>query len=129
MVVLIGTILLFIWAAFSDMCNNELRKEVPIAKSGKRVVVFERDCGATTGFSTQLSILDRDESLGSSSGNIFIADSNHGKAPSSSNGGPKVQIYVVSPTKIEIRYDKRARVFKRESRFDGITIEYKILSE
>ncbi len=124
MVVLIGTILLFVWVVFSDMCINELIRQVPIANSGKRVVIFERDCGATTGFGTEVSIIDSDESLGNSSGNIFIADTNHGKAPSSNSGGPIVQIKVISEKKIKIFYDKRARVFKKEPQFDGIAIEY-----
>jgi hypothetical protein len=40
----------------------------------RKVVVFLRDCGAATGYSTQLSVLFTNESLPNESGNILILD-------------------------------------------------------
>ena len=39
-----------------------------------KAVVFQRDCGATTDFSTQLSIIETDKELENNVGNIFIID-------------------------------------------------------
>jgi hypothetical protein len=39
--------------------------------------VFERACGATTGFSTQVSLLHAGQSLRNEPGNLFVADTNH----------------------------------------------------
>jgi hypothetical protein len=40
-----------------------------------------RSCGATTGFSTQASLLKSDQALPTMAGNLYIADNNHGVAP------------------------------------------------
>lgn len=37
-------------------------------------VVFERNCGATTGFSTQVSIIRQGTSLGNDGGNVLVMD-------------------------------------------------------
>ena len=44
-----------------------------VAGRGTTSVLCDRDCGATTGFTTQVSIADRDKAP-SGSGNVFIAD-------------------------------------------------------
>ena len=61
---------LFLYTA-DDMCKNIVYKEYASPNAQLKAVVFVRDCGATTGFSTQISILDFNESL-KSNGNIFI---------------------------------------------------------
>ncbi|WP_269621197.1 DUF5412 family protein [Zhongshania sp. BJYM1] len=64
---------LFIYAA-RDMCGNEVYTEVMSPNRDHKVVVFQRDCGATTGFSTQISIIDSDDTLENEGGNIYIID-------------------------------------------------------
>lgn len=64
---------LFIYAT-SDMCGNEMYSEVLSPNGKHKVVVFQRDCGATTGFSTQISIIESDDELENESGNIYIID-------------------------------------------------------
>jgi len=55
-----------------DMCGNEIHKEYLSPNGSLKAVVFQRDCGATTGFSTQISILNANEKLDNEVGNIFI---------------------------------------------------------
>jgi len=64
---------LFIYAA-SDMCGNEVYSQVVSPDGERKAVVFQRDCGATTGFSTQISIIDSSDDLKNESGNIYIID-------------------------------------------------------
>lgn len=64
---------LFIYET-SDMCGNEIYAEVLSPDSQHKAVVFQRDCGATTGFSTQISIIGASDELENESGNIFITD-------------------------------------------------------
>lgn len=56
------------------MCDNTPIAEYPSPEGRHRVIVFERSCGATTGFSPQASLLDADEELDLGSGNLFISD-------------------------------------------------------
>ena len=67
---LIGTFIYFT----SDMCGNYPYSEIASPNGDYKAVVFQRDCGATTGFSTQISIVKIDEGLENKSGNIFIVD-------------------------------------------------------
>ena len=58
----------------AGMCGNEIFSESVSPKGNLKAVVFQRDCGATTGFSTQVSILDANQQLRNESGNIFTVD-------------------------------------------------------
>ena len=40
--------------AFDDTCENQLLSEVLSPDQVYRAIVFQRSCGATTGFSTQV---------------------------------------------------------------------------
>ena len=57
-----------------DMCGNDIYSETLSPNGELKAVIFQRDCGATTGFSTQVSILDTDETLENDGGNIFRMD-------------------------------------------------------
>jgi hypothetical protein len=59
---------------FEDMCGNDIKQKIP-SPSGKSVAyIFERSCGATTGFSPQLSIINKDDEFQNESGNTFRSD-------------------------------------------------------
>jgi len=58
----------------NTMCGNYTHEEYPSPGGKWKAVVFQRDCGATTGFSTQISILSSSESLENDTGNILIID-------------------------------------------------------
>lgn len=61
-------------ASLSGLCGNYIYQQA-ISPSGEyRVVVFQRDCGATTGFSTNLALLKTNEALPQRSGNMMRAN-------------------------------------------------------
>ena len=57
-------------------CANEVMQEAVAPDGTRRAVVFQRDCGATTWFSTQVAIVWGANELPDEPGNVFIAD-NH----------------------------------------------------
>lgn len=57
-----------------DLCSNHIHAEYMSPDRTKRTVVFGRNCGATTGFSTHLSVLRAGEALENESGNVYIID-------------------------------------------------------
>jgi hypothetical protein len=74
-IVLCGYFSWVIWnEAASGMCGNEVFQEVYSQDKQYKVVVFERDCGATTAFSTQISILKAKQELSNNPGNIFVIE-------------------------------------------------------
>jgi len=67
----VGLIGLFFYAT-SDMCGNYIHKEYLSPNNQYKAIVFQRDCGATTGFSTQVSIIRANDKLENESGDVFI---------------------------------------------------------
>jgi hypothetical protein len=94
-----------------DPCGNQVVKTVGSPDGKLKVVVFERDCGATTGSSTQVSLLRSSDRLPNKGGNLFIADDDHGAAPNGPGGGPQVGVAWKANRQLLVKYDPRARVF------------------
>ncbi|MFZ2451756.1 MAG: hypothetical protein WAW36_14665, partial [Methylovulum miyakonense] len=85
--------------------------------NGFKAVLFSRDCGATTNFSTHISLIASDEELPNESGNVFIVD-----------GDPKdlnIEINWLTPTDLVVRHAAGLTTHKKENRYRGITISYK----
>ena len=111
---LLSLILLFaIAGCIHSGCVNEVREELSSPDGKQKIVIFTRDCGATTGSNTQASLLGREEKLPDKEGNMFIID----KAEAKVSWKQADQIIVV--------LERGARVFKKESSVGGITIEYR----
>jgi hypothetical protein len=64
--------------ACGSLCGNGIISEASSPGATKRAVVFESSCGATTGFSTHVSVMNAGEALPDSAGNVFDADTDHG---------------------------------------------------
>ncbi len=103
-------------------CENALIAQAHSPDGHARIVVFERSCGATTGFSTQASLLDAREPLGDEAGNAFIADTDHGRAPAAAHGGPTLDVRWIDERTVELGYDSRTRVFRAVDTWRGVRI-------
>jgi hypothetical protein len=119
-------------SACVDPCGNEVISEEYSPHREVRAVVFQRDCGATTGFSTQVSVLAANQPFltkrswlqSTKPGNVFVSDINHGNASSGPGGGPVVQLEWLGPRQLRITHDKRARVFVHRNKIDIVDVEY-----
>lgn len=108
----------------SGMCGNTVISELPSPDGTKKLVVFERNCGATTDFSTQVSIFPADTSLPNESGNLFISDTNHGAAPAGPGGGPLITATWDNAQSVVLTHDSKVRVSKAESHVAGVKVRY-----
>jgi hypothetical protein len=93
-------------------CSNEVSTEAISPDGTQKIVLFSRNCGATTGFNTQGSVLERTDALPDSGGSAFIID--HGTA----------KVSWVDNTKIIVILEGDARVYKKEISVHGVSIEY-----
>jgi hypothetical protein len=75
--------------------------------------MFQRDCGTTTGFSTQISIVEAGDQP-SGSGNTFRADDDHGAARAGKWGGSWAEMKWLAPDHLLIRYAAKSRLFERD---------------
>ena len=107
----------------SDACQNSTVSTAAAPASDLKAVLFQRDCGATTGFSSQVSVTGADEAP-AGGGNVFVADTDHGVAEAASWGGPWVEARWLSPQQLLIRYDAKARVFTQNASVSGVTVAY-----
>jgi hypothetical protein len=107
----------------SDPCRNDPISTADAPREGMKAVLFQRDCGATTGFSSQVSLAEG-SGAPSGAGNIFIADTDNGAASAASWGGPWVELRWLGPKHLLIRYDAGARVFMQSESVSGVNISY-----
>ena len=106
------------------MCEGTVAYQVPSPDRRLSAIVFQYDCGATTSFSTHVSIVDSERELAAAPGNVFTADSNRGQAPADSTGLVWVRPVWAGPDSLEIRYDFRARPFLRQRRLGNVRIGF-----
>ncbi len=113
-----AVVLLLCTNGCAGLCGNRILKEETSPDSHRRAVIFERDCGATTGFSLHVSILAANESLPEEGGNAFVEDGNRGKSEF------WAQARWLSQERIVITYPSQARVFLKETLVKGVGVTY-----
>jgi hypothetical protein len=124
LVVVVAGCGVLLWSSSKILCRNDVFQEVYSPNGEYKVEIFERNCGATTGYSTQLSILTASEDLPNSHGNIFTMD-----------GHPdwtRVQVTWNANNSVTITYPEGYTVAIKESEFRNrstlISIDYEVVS-
>jgi hypothetical protein len=95
------------------LCQNDIRHEVLSPDKRLKMVVFCRDCGATTGFNSQGSIIGAGEHLPDEAGTIFITDKD------------EATVSWIEPDRVVVTFKGTGPDFKLEKQFQGITIDYR----
>lgn len=107
-----------------SLCGNEVVAETYSPGKQRKATVFRRDCGATTAFTTEVSITQTSATLPNASGNVFSADTNHGAAPAAAEGGPVVTVAWESDDELVIRHHPAARLFQQGRQVWGVRVRY-----
>jgi hypothetical protein len=100
---------------FSGLCGNTIIQTSTSPNQKYKLVLYQRDCGATTGFSSQISLLDIDKKLDleDDSGNIYIA-----------KGYPdNFEIIWLSNNSVLIKRTL-TETYKMKKKFSGISFKY-----
>jgi len=108
----------------NDLCSNQVIIEKVNNSKTQKLIHFDRDCGATTGNSNQISIISIDGNLDNNKGNIFIAGSGSG---SNLEVDREVIAEWLNDTAISIKYDTTLTVFKKIDKLGKIKIVYESL--
>lgn len=124
---LLALLSLAFWLVINNLsppCTN-LEIETAISPDGRlKAVAFARDCGASTDYSTQISLLSSDDKLENEAGNLFIADRDHGRVEAGPGGGPTANIRWLSDREVQISYPRFARTFKTTAELRNIRVSY-----
>lgn len=83
--------------------------------------MFMRECGATTDFTTQVSI---DPWFWQWTGNAFVADAYNG-GTRGTWGGPWADMKWTGPNDLLVTYDKRARIFDQNKVVGSVRVTYR----
>jgi hypothetical protein len=95
------------------ICENEISQSIPSRSGAMKAVVFNRACGATVGFNTQVSILPSNTRLPDEGANVLIMD-----------GSVALKIHWNSDTALRISGVTNAPMSKQELSLDGVHIVY-----
>jgi hypothetical protein len=94
-------------------CGNEVSQTVVSPSGVLKAVTFSRNCGATTGFNTQVSILVSAGALPNEVGNTYIA-----------NGASPIQIKWRSDTELTLVVSNGEAPVKMENHVSGVKVSY-----
>lgn len=103
------------------LCTSETVKTLRSPTGEHEASLFMRECGATTDFTTQVSV---DPWFWQGIGNAFVADGYNGgtRGPW---GGPWADMKWTGPNELLVTYDRQARVFDRNELVGGVRITYR----
>ena len=119
-VALAVTTLALVWGR---VCGNDVVARVPSPDGRHEAVVFQRDCGATTDFSTQVSVVRTGGSLPDAGGNLLVT----GGGPPDPGGGPVVRAEWAANRRLRLRVYAQTRVIRAEQEALGVRAEYDTL--
>lgn len=123
-------------AACSDPCSNRVTERL-VSPDGEWIaILFVRDCGATTGFSTQLTLTRADVDVPEGTGNVFVAGRDK-TTLAAEWGGPwaGMEWAATAPGadwpdttaegwELIVTHDASARIFASHTVVDGVPIRF-----
>ncbi len=122
-----GALALLTSIAFSgchDPCGNHAFSEFSSPSGKWKVVLFGRSCGATTGFTTQVSLLPADAGPPSGPGNLLSIDDDHGRVPLGRDNRVEVRVKFIGDSELSLAYPAMARAFREVNLLDGVAVRY-----
>ncbi|MGB3797371.1 MAG: hypothetical protein WA957_13850 [Alteraurantiacibacter sp.] len=114
-------------AACDDDCIDEVVTRLTSPDGKREAVMFQRDCGATNGYSTQVSIFEVGQAP-SGGGNTFRADDDHGAAKVGDWGGSWAEIKWLASNRLLIRHADKSRIFEQDNSVDGVSVSYEAVT-
>jgi hypothetical protein len=112
-------------AGCSAVCENVPITTLRSPGDSHTAIVFRRDCGATTGFNTHVSLVPGQADNADGGGNVWVADDS-GAVRRGAWGGPDVALSWAAPDTLVVRYPIGTRVFKAEDSVEGVAVRYVI---
>ncbi len=99
------------------MCSNAIYSQAFSPNGEFKAVAFSRDCGATTSFSTHVSLLHSNDNLANEAGNTFISKG------SATLVNPSLAWH--SNSNLRITFSNQGKVFKANKEYSGnVAVSY-----
>lgn len=109
-------LLLFVFILWLPDCENTRYETLYSPNRAHKAILYARDCGATTGYATNISLAKADEDIDTGF-RIFTADYDNGKANLHPVHPELIDINVrwINDRLLELSYMKRMRGYLRKS--------------
>jgi hypothetical protein len=104
------------------MCGSAEVRRLRSPDAHHDAVLYQCDCGATTGFSTHVAIVGAGAPTPHGGGNVLSADDGNGAAATSPQGVIEVELRWLAVDTLLLRPDPKAAVFKQASIVQGVHI-------
>jgi hypothetical protein len=108
------------------LCTNQTVTSLQSPDGKHRAILFMRECGATTDYTTQVSVVASAWPF-HDIGNVFIADGYDRDVKRGSWGGPWAEISWVSSQQLLVTYDAHSRIFTQNATAHGVRITYRLV--
>ncbi len=106
--------------ACAPRCENSVLEELPSPSGAKRAVLYTRACGATTGPSTNVAVLDRDAGEPQGIGNVLVL-----KDPLSAGETTRTtRLRWLAPDSLEVSLVGGRAVQSKAGSVDGVVVTY-----
>lgn len=106
------------------MCGDEVTVRAPSPDGEWLAAAYVRNCGATTGFTTHVVIMEKGEKP-DASGDVFVAEA--GTARQSPHGGPEIQLRWLAPDRLRVSYGEGTEVWFQAVRKRGLHVAYEVV--
>jgi hypothetical protein len=127
MIVRLVALVLLGGCGLAPECGDTVVEHVSSPYGRGAAIVFDRNCGATTAFTTHVAIVDHVDAQPRREDLVFVADADHGAAPSRPGGGPEVRVRWIDGVHLRVAHHPRARAFRREEAHGRVRITYTTL--
>jgi hypothetical protein len=107
--------LLFLAVGGLNDCDVAVHKSIPAPDGKMSAVVFEKECGATVPFNTQVSVASADKPFSPQKNPAFLVLS----------GRHDLVINWSGEKRLEVTVPRGEQIFRNESRVEGVTVEYR----
>jgi hypothetical protein len=103
---------------FGKLCSTTVYRELLSPSQTQKVVIFERNCGATTDFSTGVSVIETGRSLPNQGGNVLHIE-----------GHPEstlIEAAWLDEHHLLIHYPAGQTVYRAETQLGAILVRYRV---
>lgn len=122
---ILGGLTTWMLVASAPSCGNSLAEELMSPDGRFKAVVFERSCGATTGFTTNISILVASGILPDGAGNLFASEGH----PAQIGIQLRWQAQADGKQQLQVASNSKVQVFRADPSWsvsDQVTATYQI---
>lgn len=107
-----------------DLCRVEIAQQHFSPNKEFKAVIYQYDCGATTPFTTNVSVLAADEAIEYELGNVFSAQ--YGSVKGDWHG-PFAELKWENNNTIQLSYVNDAEISQKVNSLADITIKYMVI--